>query len=171
MIPPFVSKFAYSASFRTDELPRIETMQDVVELFPEPGTARHPSEPRRSSVVNGFRAHEVMHYIGKLEAWTRCRPRSRYGLPDFVVKVALSHWYLLEIEDDYPLVTEFAFDFDADGTGCWRQRPVGEVPVYGRGQRQPAVPRCAEPGRLAVSVWLDEDELPVRGVGAAPRRR
>jgi hypothetical protein len=109
--PPFASKFSYSASFRTDELPRIEAVQDVVELFP--GLAQlgiHAETPIQ--IVNGFRAHEVLHYIGKLKLDKMPATRA-IGLPDFVVKVALSHWYLLENEDDYPLVTEFSFGFDA----------------------------------------------------------
>ena len=66
VIPPFVSKFSYSASFRTDELPRIETIQDAVELFPS--LAQHSIPPVTPiQIVNGFRAHEVMHYIGKLK--------------------------------------------------------------------------------------------------------
>jgi hypothetical protein len=110
VIPPFVSKFAHSASFRSSELPRLETMGSVVELFPglkETGVAS--STPLQT--VNGFRAHEVMHYIGKLKL-DQMPAEDVLELPDFVVKVALSHWYLQENEDDYPLVTEFSFDFD-----------------------------------------------------------
>jgi hypothetical protein len=109
--PPFASKFSYSASLKTDELPRFLEMQDVVDLFP--GLAQvdiHGKTPIQ--IVNGFRAHEVMHYIGKLKLDKMPAARA-LELPEFVVKVALSHWYLLEIEDDYPLVTEFSFGFDA----------------------------------------------------------
>jgi len=109
--PPFASKFSYSASFRSEELPSIETIKDVVKLFPglEP-LGIPPVNPIR--VVNGFRAHEVMHYIGKLKLDKMPATRA-LGLPEFVVKVALSHWYLQENEEDYPLVTEFSFGFDA----------------------------------------------------------
>jgi len=111
VVPPFASKFSYSASFRTDELPRIETLADAVEFFP--GLAQYGIHAERPiQIVNGFRAHEVMHYIGKLKLDKMPATRA-LGLPDFVVKVALSHWYLLENEDDYPLVTEFSFGFDA----------------------------------------------------------
>lgn len=113
VIPPFVSKFSYSASFRADELPRLETMGDVVELFPSLEQRGIPAVTP-IQVVNGFRAHEVMHYIGKLKLDKMPVERAlEAALPDFVVKVALSHWYLQENEDDYPLVTEFSFDFDA----------------------------------------------------------
>jgi len=114
--PPFASKFSYSASFRTEELPRIETLEDVVKIFP--GLEPHGIPGVTPiQVVNGFRAHEVMHYIGKLKLDKMPATRA-IGLPDFVVKVALSHWYLQENQDDYPLVTEFSFGFDAtEGDG------------------------------------------------------
>jgi hypothetical protein len=111
--PPFASKFSYSASFKAEELPRIETLEDVSRLFPGlKGQDVPATTPIR--VVNGFRAHEVLHYIGKLKLDKMPTPRAARGLPDFVVKVALSHWYLQENEDDYPLVTEFSFGFDAN---------------------------------------------------------
>ena len=111
VIPPFISKFAYSASFRAADVPSIVTMQDVVALFP--GLAGYGIPVTTPlAVVNGFRAHEVMHYIGKLKL-DRMPVARDTELPDFVVKVALSHWYLRQDEGDYPLVTEFSFDFDA----------------------------------------------------------
>ncbi len=111
VIPPFVSKFAYSASFRQVESPRIATVQDMLDLFP--GLASYGiAAVTPVVIVNGFRAYEVMHYIGKLKLDKMPQMRAA-RLPDFVVKVALSHWYLQENEDDYPLVTEFSFDFDA----------------------------------------------------------
>jgi len=115
VIPPFISKFSYSASFKTDELPHMKMLGDVVELFP--GLASqgiHAKTP--ILVVNGFRACEVMHYIGKLKLDKMPAERA-LTLPDFVVKVALSHWYLMENQDDYPLVTEFSFGVDATGAG------------------------------------------------------
>lgn len=108
---PFVSKFAYSASFRAEEMPPIATIQDVVELFPSIGQYGIPAVTP-IVVVNGFCAHEVQHYIGKLKLDKMPVERAA-SLPDFVVKVALNHWYLQENEDDYPLLTEFSFDFDA----------------------------------------------------------
>jgi hypothetical protein len=90
-------------------------MQDVVGYFP--GVAAYGIPVVTPIlVVNGFRAHEVMHYIGKLKLDKTPTVRAA-GLPDSVVKAALSHWYLLEGEDDYPLVTEFSFDFDASDAG------------------------------------------------------
>ena len=58
--------------------------------------------PADTSILpaNDFTAHEIMQYIGKLE------------LADTTLKLALTHWYLQESEEDYPLVTEFSFDYD-----------------------------------------------------------
>jgi hypothetical protein len=119
--PPFASKFSYSASFRSEELPRIETLADAAKLFPDLEKHGVPAVTP-IQVVNGFRVHEVMHYIGKLKLDKMPSPRGlAAALPEFVVKVSLSHWYLQESEDDYPLVTEFSFGFDAteeqDGDG------------------------------------------------------
>lgn len=115
IVPPFVSKFAYSVSFKTDNLPQFETMADAVALFP--GLAVYDiHEKTPLAVVNGFRAHEVMHYIGKLTLDRMPRARG-LELPEFVVNAALSHWYLRPDENDYPLVTEFSFSYDARAAG------------------------------------------------------
>lgn len=114
VVPPFVSKFSYSVSFKSKALPSIKTMRDAVALFP--GLAAHDLPDKAPlRVVNGFRAHEVAHFIGKLKLDKMPAERGLGGLPDFVVKVALNHWYLRPDEDDYPLVTEFSFGFDANG--------------------------------------------------------
>jgi hypothetical protein len=70
------------------------------------------STPLRT--VNGFQAHEVVHFIGKLMLDKMPLARAAAALPEFVVKVALSHWYLRPDENDYPLVTELSFGFDAN---------------------------------------------------------
>ncbi len=114
VIPPFVSKFAYCVSFKSKNLAKLKVMADVVDLFP--GLADYdilPSTP--ICKVNGFQAHEVMHYVGKLKLGNMPATREDKELPAFVVKAALTHWYLRPDQDDYPLVTEFSFDFDADG--------------------------------------------------------
>ena len=115
IVPPFVSKFSYSASFKTGKLPQLATMKDAAALFP--GLADYDILPATPLVVvNGFRAHEVMHYIGKLRLDKMPTARA-LKLPDFVVKAALSHWYLRPDENDYPLVTEFSFSYDANKQG------------------------------------------------------
>ena len=111
VVPPFASKFAYSVSFKTDDQPAFDTMADVVAVFPGLASFDIPTVTP-IVVVNGFKAHEVMHYIGKLKLDKMPSLRAD-ELPDFVVKVALSHWYLRPDENDYPLVTEFSFSYDA----------------------------------------------------------
>ena len=112
VVPPFVSKFAYSVSFKTSDLPSLETLKDALDFFPGLRAFDIPAATPLVA-VNGFRAHEVMHYIGKLTLDKMPTARAA-RLPDFVVKVALSHWYLRPDENDYPLVTEFSFSYDAN---------------------------------------------------------
>ncbi|MBX7237552.1 MAG: hypothetical protein K1X65_24460 [Caldilineales bacterium] len=113
VVPPFVSKFSYSVSFKSKEPPSILTMGDAIALFP--GLAAYDIPDRAMlRVVNGFRAHEVAHFIGKLKLDKMPTERGAAELPEFVVKVALNHWYLRPDENDYPLVTEFSFGFDAN---------------------------------------------------------
>jgi hypothetical protein len=113
VVPPFASKFSYSVSFKSKDLPSIKTMGDAVAVFP--GLAAYDIPDRTPlRVVNGFRAHEVAHFIGKLKLDKMPTERGVDKLPDFVVKVALNHWYLRPDESDYPLVTEFSFGFDAN---------------------------------------------------------
>ena len=114
VVPPFASKFSYSVSFKSKDLPSPETMADAVALFP--GLAAYDIPDRTPlRVVNGFRAHEVAHFVGKLKLDKMPTERGAGELPDFVVKAALNHWYLRPDESDYPLVTEFSFGFDAAG--------------------------------------------------------
>jgi hypothetical protein len=110
ILPPFASKFSHSVSFKADDLPPLATIADLVALFP--GVESH-GIPASTPIVtaNGFTAHEVMHLIGKFKLAKMPTPRGK-KLPDFVVKAALTHWYLRDDEDDYPLVTEFSFDYD-----------------------------------------------------------
>lgn len=114
VVPPFISKFAYSVSFKSKDLAPLTTMADVFDLFP--GLAAY-GIPAATTIrkVNGFQAHEVVHYIGKLKLDKMPIARGAGGLPSFVVKAALSHWYLRPDQNDYPLVTELSFGFDAEG--------------------------------------------------------
>jgi hypothetical protein len=113
VVPPFASKFSYSVSFKSKDRPEPETMADAVALFP--GLAGYDIPDRTPlRVVNGFRAHEVAHFVGKLKLDKMPAERGADKLPDFVIKAALNHWYLRPDEGDYPLVTEFSFGFDAN---------------------------------------------------------
>ena len=109
ILPPFASKFSASVSFKSGEPPAFVTKTDhikdnavvghLVDLFPGLKRLGIPADTSLCP-ANGFTAHEVVQYIGKLE------------LADTTLKLALSHWYLQESEEDYPLVTEFSFDYD-----------------------------------------------------------
>jgi hypothetical protein len=116
VVPPFVSKFAYSVSFKAKELPKLEDMGDVLKLFPglEDYNIREKTPIRK---VNGFQAHEVVHYVGKLKLDkmpVALGALEAMAMPRFVVKASLSHWFLRPDQNDYPLVTEFSFGFDSD---------------------------------------------------------
>ena len=114
VVPPFVSKFAYSISFKSKDLSVPTRMADAVALFPGLAAYDIPADtPLRA--VNGFQATEVVHFVGKLKLDKMPTTRAAGGMPEFVVKVALSHWYLRPDQNDYPLVTEFSFGFDAAG--------------------------------------------------------
>jgi hypothetical protein len=109
ILPPFLSKFARSASFETDELPRIETMGQVIDLFP--GLARLGiPQTTPIEIVNRFQAHEVAQRLGQLAF--SLAPGVEVDKPDFVVKCCLTFWYLLGEGDEWPLTAEFSFDYD-----------------------------------------------------------
>ncbi|MEZ4866967.1 MAG: hypothetical protein R3C14_36935 [Caldilineaceae bacterium] len=111
VLPPFMSRFAASVSLKTEKSLQLETIGDLAELFAGIGQLDlAKTMPLR--VVNGFHAHEVLHYLGKLKLDKQPTTRGAKA-PDFVIKVALNHWYLRDDEDDYPLVTEFSFSCDA----------------------------------------------------------
>ena len=109
ILPPFSSKFSRSVSFKIGELPELETMGQVVALFPGLAALEIP-EDTYVGMVNGFKAREVSHRIGQLR-FVRM-PVRRGGEPDFLVKCCLTFWYLLGEEDEWPLAAEFSFDYD-----------------------------------------------------------
>jgi hypothetical protein len=109
ILPPFTSKFARSVSFKTNDLPRLEKMGQVLGLFP--GLAELGiSDNTPVGVVNGFKAHEVSRRIGQLH-FVRM-PGIKAAKPDFLVKCCLTFWYLLGEDDEWPLAAEFSFDYD-----------------------------------------------------------
>lgn len=112
--PPFISKFSNSVSFKTDDPPDLEHSADLVALFP--GLLSLDLPKARLHVVNGFKAYEVLHYLGKLKFENQGAAQGPTP-PDFVIKVALSHWYLRPDENDYPLITEFSFSYNATTIG------------------------------------------------------
>ena len=100
VLSPFTSKYAHSVSIKTQALPELETMGQVLTIWPGLSELKiRPGTPLRT--VNGFTAHEIARWIGKVRFEKK---------PN--VKACLSFWYLTEHEDDLPLAAEFSFDYD-----------------------------------------------------------
>ena len=100
ILPPFVSKFSHSNSVKSDTRPDIKTLKDVVALFP--GIARLGiDENTPVKTANDFRALEVVRKLCKFQ----------FEKTE-TIKASLSFWYLVD-DTDWPLVSEFSFDYDA----------------------------------------------------------
>lgn len=100
ILPPFASKFSHSNTLDFDVMPKLETIKDVAAMFPVvSGLGIDPNTPVQTA--NDFRALEIVRKLCKF----------KFGGPD-VIKSSLSFWYLPDVED-WPLVGEFAFDYDA----------------------------------------------------------
>lgn len=113
ILPPFNSKFARSVSFRTGEMPTLDNIGQVQDLFPGLEALPIPASTP-INVVNGFRAHEISYRVGQLQ-FVRM-PLSFGDKPDFLVKCCLNFWYLLA-DDEWPLTAEFSFDYDLPDRG------------------------------------------------------
>ena len=100
ILPPFVSKFSHSNSVETETRPHIETMKDVVSLFPSMADLGI-DEDTPVKTANDFRALEVVRKLCKFQ----------FGTTE-IIKASLSFWYLAN-DTDWPLVVEFSFDYDA----------------------------------------------------------
>lgn len=100
VLPPFVSKFSHSNSIVTDVMPHFETVKDVSSLFPGiAGLGIDPNTPVKTA--NDFTALEVVRKLCKFQ------------FEDTeILKASLSFWYLGD-EVDWPLISEFSFDYDA----------------------------------------------------------
>ncbi len=105
VVPFFSSKFSHSTSIELDKLPLLQTIGDVVKLFPGIKDLKLPQDVRIKT-VNGFTAHELVYHPGKFYLG-KDNERTK-------IKCALSFWYLLSKKDRYPLVAEFSFDYDRD---------------------------------------------------------
>jgi hypothetical protein len=100
ILPPFASKFSHSNSIETSALPPLKTIKDVTSLFP--GIARLGiDEDTPIKTANDFRVLEVVRKLCKFQ----------FEKTE-TVKASLSFWYLTE-DTDWPLVSEFSFDYDA----------------------------------------------------------
>lgn len=108
LTPSFASKFSKSCSVRVEKLPALDSLRDVMNIFP--GLGEHGLDDRdQLRTVNGLKAYET---VFKLFKFSFERKQS--------VKSALSFWALSETATGWPLVAEFSFDFDAlEGNSDW----------------------------------------------------
>lgn len=79
-------------------------MEKVVSLFPSLKTI-NIDKKTPVKTVNDFKAIEVVRYLCKFQ----------FEVPP-TIKACLSFWYLTD-ENDWPLVGEFSFDYDAADNG------------------------------------------------------
>ena len=100
ILPPFVSKFSHSNSIGTTVMPHLETIKDVTSLFPGL-TSLGIDENTPVKTANDFRALEVVRRLCKFQ----------FEKTE-TIKASLSFWYLV-VDTDWPLVSEFSFDYDA----------------------------------------------------------
>ena len=104
ILPPFISKFSHSNSLETDTAPHLETMKDVISLFP--GLTRlNLDENTPIKTANDFKALEVTRKLCKFQ----------FEKTE-ILKASLSFWYLIN-DSDWPLVGEFSFDYDTGKKG------------------------------------------------------
>ena len=102
IVPPFESKFSLSNSIEYSSLPILETISDLVAIFPSIGKLSIPdSTPIRR--VNDFTVREVCLKANK---------RIKFTPTSAKIKACFSFWYLLGNDDEYPLISEFSFDYD-----------------------------------------------------------
>jgi len=113
ILPPFASKFSHSNSIETSTLPSLKTIKDVTALFP--GIARLGiDEDTPIQTANDFRVLEVVRKLCKFQ----------FEKTE-TVKASLSFWYLTE-DTDWPLISEFSFDYDA------AKNEAGDLKEYSR---------------------------------------
>ena len=106
VIPPIESKFSRSNSIKFASLPKLETMLDVIAIFPSLGKLSIPNSTAIKR-VNDFTANEVCLKTPKRIKFNQNSPE---------VKACFSFWYLLGNDDEYPLISEFSFDYDMPDT-------------------------------------------------------
>jgi len=103
IIAPFASNFSLSATFETEDEPRIVSIGDLVSIFP--GLSElNVNEDETLHKVNNFEAREFSCQIGSIE----------FGNEGSVAETSLEFWYLPgEVKKQPPLIVEFTFDYNA----------------------------------------------------------
>ena len=117
ILPPFVSRFSHSTSINTSALPDLSSMKKVISLFLG---LKHLEIDGNTTVetVKGFEAKEVVRKLCQFQ----------FEEATTIVKASLSFWHLTEKENDWPIVVEFSFDYDALDSGTGRD----ELEMYPR---------------------------------------
>src|SRR5215212_8602804 len=103
--PPFVSKFSHSTSIKTNALPDLSSMKKVISLFPGLENLKIDVDTAVKTAKD-FKVKEVA-----------CKLRKFQFGEDPPIKASLSFWYLTERKNNWPLVVEFSFDYDALDNG------------------------------------------------------
>lgn len=112
ILPPFVSKFSHSNSIKSVAMPQLKTIKDVTSLFPGL-KALELDENTPVKTANGFTVLEVVRNLCKFQ----------FSEKD-TIKASLSFWYL-ETDENFPVVGEFSFDYEAS------EKPEDELEEYG----------------------------------------
>jgi uncharacterized protein YjbK len=105
IIAPHISKFSMSASFNSDQEPKLNNLEDLSKMFPELG--KYDLGKRRLEKVNNFEAKEISVELGKISYDNK--NGKRY---DNEIKTALNLWYLPK-KENIPLIVEFTYDYSA----------------------------------------------------------
>lgn len=100
-MPPFTAKFSHSTSVKRKKEPDLRSIEQVVDLFPGVAALNIAADTPVAK-VNGFEAHEIACWVGKLKF--EQKP---------IVKAAVTFWYLIGKGHELPLIVEFSFDYDA----------------------------------------------------------
>ena len=116
IIAPFASNFSLSATFETKYEPRIESMGDLVSIFPGLGVLKIDNNENLTKVKD-FEAREISCQIGKID----------FGSKLSGAETSLEFWYLPgEVKNQPPLIVEFTFDYGAAGLET-KEKPKEET--------------------------------------------
>jgi hypothetical protein len=114
IIPKFTSKYSASADFKTSQMPKFETFQDVLMLTPLLGNLGIPSTEILTKVSN-FEAKEISYDMGTV----------RFDDDKGKAKVQLSLWYL---SDQSPVIVEFDIDAESKNSTHKGSKHLEEFP-------------------------------------------
>jgi hypothetical protein len=113
-MPKFTSKYSASADFKTSQVPKFETFQDVLMIAPTLENLGIPSTEMLTK-VNNFEAKEISYDMGTV-SFDRDKGKAN---------VQLSLWYL---SDQSPVIVEFDIDAEAKGSTHEGSKKLEEFP-------------------------------------------